>query len=134
MIVENSKLYTSIEIVMANADSTAYPVESLNSSELTGVSSHKRGLKFGVPALLMRNLDAQRMCNGIKLRIREFGSNIIKAAIITGADKGDSVLINSIPVIPNNLPFCFKRLQFPLKLAFTMAINKSQGQTRALIT
>ncbi|XP_055938138.1 uncharacterized protein LOC129968309 [Argiope bruennichi] len=110
MIVGNSKLYTSIETVMANADSTAYPVEFLNFSELTGECLHKLELKFGVPALLMRNLDAQRLCNGTKLHIGELGSNFIKATIITGAAKGESVLIPGISVIPNIFPFCFRRL------------------------
>ncbi|XP_055936789.1 uncharacterized protein LOC129966391 [Argiope bruennichi] len=114
---------------MANDDSTAYSVEFLNSPELTGIFSHKLELKVGVPALLMRNLDAPRLCNDPRLRIRELGSNIIKATIITRAAKGDSVLIPCIPIIPNNLPFCFKVLQFPSKFALKMTINKSQGRT-----
>jgi ATP-dependent DNA helicase PIF1 len=32
-------------------------------------------------------------------------------------------------LIPSNLPFNFRRLQFPVSLAFAMTINKSQGQT-----
>ncbi|XP_055950914.1 uncharacterized protein LOC129985008 [Argiope bruennichi] len=105
------------------------PVEFLNSSDLTGASSHKLELKFGVPALQMRNLDV--LCNDTRLRIRQLCCNIIKATIITGAAKGDRFLIPRIRFIPNILPFCFKKLQFPLKLAFTMTINKSQNQTRA---
>ncbi|XP_036320433.1 ATP-dependent DNA helicase pif1-like [Rhagoletis pomonella] len=128
-LVEESKIYTSIDTVMSSDDSTSYPVEFLNTLELTGVPSHKLELKIGVPVLLMRNLDAPRLCNGTRLCVTETGRNVIKATILTGAAKGDSVLIPRIPIIPNNLPFEFKRLQFPLKLAFTMTINKSQGQT-----
>ena len=29
----------------------------------------------------------------------------------------------------NNLPFVLKRLQFPVRVAFSITINKSQGQT-----
>ena len=32
-------------------------------------------------------------------------------------------------MIPTDLPFDFKRLQFPIRLAFAMTINKSQGQS-----
>lgn len=106
-----------------------YPVEFLNSIELSGVPSHKLELKVGVPVILMRNLDAPRLCNGTRLRITELKRHIVQATIITGGAKGETVLIPRIPIIPTSLPFQFKRLQFPLKVAFSITINKSQGQT-----
>ncbi|GFV57128.1 ATP-dependent DNA helicase [Trichonephila clavipes] len=114
---------------MSSDDTTSYPVEFLNSLDLSGVPSHKLELKVGVPVLLMRNLDAPRLCNGTWLRNTELGRHIVKATVLTGEAKGDNVLIRRIPIIPNNLPFNFKRLQLPLKVAFSMTINKSQGQT-----
>jgi ATP-dependent DNA helicase PIF1 len=32
-------------------------------------------------------------------------------------------------MIPTDMPFEFKHLQFPLRLAFAMTINKEQGQS-----
>ena len=55
--------------------------------------------------------------------------NLIEATILTGCGKGEDVFIPRIPIIPNDLPFEFKRLQFPVRLAFAMTINKAQGQT-----
>ncbi|GBP36689.1 ATP-dependent DNA helicase PIF6 [Eumeta japonica] len=115
--------------VMTSDNTTSYPVEFLNSLELSGVPSHKLELKASVPVLLMRNLDAPRLCNGTRLRVTELGRHIVKATILTGEAKGDNVLTPRIPIIPNNLPFNFKHLQFLLKVAFSMTINESQGQT-----
>ena len=36
-------------------------------------------------------------------------------------------MITKIPQIPSDYPFNFKRLQFPIRLCFSMTINKSQG-------
>lgn len=56
--------------------------------------------------------------------------NVIEARAIESANM-ETVLIPRIPLIPSdtNMPFKFKRKQFPLRLAFSMTINKSQGQT-----
>ncbi|CAK1599108.1 unnamed protein product [Parnassius mnemosyne] len=43
--------------------------------------------------------------------------------------KGENFIIPRIPIIPTDLPFQFKRLQFPIKLSFAMTINKAQEQT-----
>lgn len=49
--------------------------------------------------------------------------------VLTGCGTGDIVLITKISIIPSDLPFRFKRIQFPIKLAFGMTINKAQGET-----
>ncbi|RVE40790.1 hypothetical protein evm_014558 [Chilo suppressalis] len=108
---------------------TSYPTEFPNSLELSGVPSHKLRLKIGVPVLLMRNLEAPRLCNGTRLQIKQLGRNTIRAIIMTGMAKDEEILTPRIPMIPTELPFQFKRIQFPLKPAFAMTINKAQGQT-----
>lgn len=56
-------------------------------------------------------------------------NNVIEVTILNGKYKGENVLLPRIPMIPTETPFEFKRLQFPIRLAFAMTINKAQGQS-----
>ena len=41
--------------------------------------------------------------------------------------KDEEVLIPRIPMVPTDMPFEFKRIHFPIRVAFSMTINISQG-------
>jgi ATP-dependent DNA helicase PIF1 len=41
-------------------------------------------------------------------------------------EEGEDVLLPRIQMIPTDMPFEFKRLQFPVRLAFAMTIKKAQ--------
>ena len=55
--------------------------------------------------------------------------NIIEATILTGPSDGEAVFIHRIPMIPTDLPFQSKRLQFEVQLALVITINKARGQS-----
>lgn len=59
------------------------------------------------------------------------GTRIIEAKILTGQHSGNTVFLPRITIIPSDpgLPFDLKRRQFPIRPAFGITINKSQGQT-----
>ncbi|KAL1364794.1 hypothetical protein AAHE18_03G242700 [Arachis hypogaea] len=61
--------------------------------------------------------------------------NIIGAEIVSGSNIGDKVFIPRMNLIPSDprTPFKFQRRKFPVRLCFAMTINKSQGQTLALL-
>ena len=47
---------------------------------------------------------------------------------LPGPAVGEIALIHRMPMISTDLPFQFKRLQFSIKVSFTITINKAQGQ------
>ncbi|CAH2098240.1 unnamed protein product [Euphydryas editha] len=113
---------------MEEEDATHYPVEFLESLNTPGLPAHKIVLKIGVPIILL-SLCPPKLCNGTRLKITNLQQNIIEAEILTGCGAGDIVFIPRIPLIPDNFPFSFKRVQFPVSLCYAMTINKAQGQT-----
>ncbi|CAH1709408.1 unnamed protein product [Aphis gossypii] len=78
---------------------------------------------------MLRNINQPRLCNGTRLAIKKLLNNVIEATILKEKYKEEDVHIPCIPMIPTDVPFEFKRLQFPLRLAFAMTIKKSQGQS-----
>ena len=72
----------------------------------------------------------------MRLVVRGFERNAIDAEIVIGQHAGRRVFLPRIPICPSDndmFPFKFKRKQFPIRLSFTMTINKAQGQTIPIV-
>ena len=78
---------------------------------------------------MLQNINQPYICNGTWLAVKKLLYNVIKATILKVKYKGEDMLIPSILKVPTTVPFQLKRLQFPMRLAFTMAINKNQCQS-----
>jgi len=65
----------------ANEDLEDYPVEYLNSLDMSGMPPSHLHLKIGVPLLLLRNLDqAQGLCNGTRLRLLKIFNRVLQVS------------------------------------------------------
>ncbi|PAA58354.1 hypothetical protein BOX15_Mlig032255g8, partial [Macrostomum lignano] len=127
-----SRLYLSVDSI-PNDDTAAtnFPPELLNRLDPSGMSHHRLELKVGMPVVMMRNLDPPLLCNGTRLLLRELRDNVLLAEVTTGVYRSRQVFIPRIPQEPSptEVPFVFRRLQFPIRPCFAMTIHKSQGQS-----
>jgi len=143
IIEGESRTYVSDDIVdtQDETERNNFPIEFLNSIQLSGMPAHKLKLKDGTIVMLLRNLNTKKgLCNGTRLVVENMKTNVIKARVLTGSAKGEKVLIPRIDITTSDgefpfkmrrrLPFLFPRGPwFSLKPSFAMTINKSQGQT-----
>ncbi|XP_070517882.1 ATP-dependent DNA helicase pif1-like [Cardiocondyla obscurior] len=105
--------------------------EYLNTLSPISLPPYELRLKKNCIVMLIRNLSINEgLCNGTRLIIKKMENHLLKCQILTGNKTGDIVFINRITLYcENEFPFAFKKRQFPIKIAFAMTINKSQGQT-----
>jgi hypothetical protein len=112
------------------------PLELLNSFSFPGMPLHVTTLTVGAPIILLRNLNpSMGLCNGTRLIITQLGDRLLEAVIITGDNRGDRVFTPRLALDHEDKSMAMKmrRLQFPVKLAFALTINKSQGQSLDIV-
>ena len=120
----DSHQYLSADRADSEEDVVTYPMEFLNSLDLPGMPAHILTLKVGSPVIVLRSIQPPKVTNGTRCVIQKLGNNVIEAKIATGRHKDEVILLPRIPFVPTDLPFRFRRLQFPIKPCFAMTINK----------
>jgi hypothetical protein len=113
-----------------------YPIEYLYKQTPNGLPAHSLHLKEGAVLILLRNIRVKDgLCNGTRLRFLELDKNnrfLLKCRILTGPNAGQIEFIPRMDLDSSpstGFPFVLRRRQFPVRLAYAMTINKSQGQT-----
>ena len=114
-------------------DLQRYNTEYLNTLSPSGLPVHRLFLKEGMPLMLMRNLNPKMgLCNGTRFIFEKVHKkHLLECTIVGGEYNNRRVLIPRITLRPKprEFPFEWSRRQFPVRVAFAMTINKSQGQT-----
>ena len=109
-----------------------YPMEYLNSINSSGIPLAHLRLKVGCPIMILRNLDPSNgLCNGTRATLVKCKRHVLEVKLLTGEFKGRTAFIPRIKLSPPTeaIGFHLVRKQFPIRLAFAMTINKSQGQS-----
>ena len=127
---QEEKTYESIDSVGPDDAEILFSQEFLNNLEFNGIPKHILKLKTNSPIMLLRNMDpADALCNGTRLIIHKLNNHIIECKRINGSNE-ETILIPKFRLSPSeNLGYQFFRKQFPIRVAFAMTVNKSQGQT-----
>ena len=127
---EGGTKFHSADTLENPEDVFRFNTEYLNTLRPNGFPQHTLCLKAGMPLMLLRNINPrQGLCNGTRLIYDKCIDNKLLQCRIVESER--SVLIPRITFIPkiNKYPFEWQRRQFPVRTAFAITINKSQGQT-----
>ena len=125
------RVYKSADSVRESEQRGVFPAEFLNSLSFSGVPPHAMTLQVGCPVILLRNM-AGGLANGTRMIVTKLQAHVIEAAVATGPAAGTRVCLPRLSITPSDvdsMPFTLCRRQFPVRPAFAMTINKSQGQT-----
>jgi PIF1-like helicase/Helicase len=129
------KVYFSADTVIeedGSEEPTIYPAEYLQSIVSGGLPLAHLKLKVGAPVMLLCNISpAQGLCNGSRMIVAQMKQRVIEVRLLGGDHAGQTAFIPRITMSPStdDFPLKLQRRQFPLRLAFAMTINKSQGQS-----
>jgi hypothetical protein len=110
-----------------------YTPEFLNTLEPNGMPPHELRVRPGALMILLRNYAPQKgLCNGTRVVVRGQWRRLLQVQVVTGPAKGRLELLPRIVCDSTGdaeLPFTLRRLQFPVRPAWVISINKGQGQT-----
>jgi len=134
-LLERERTYHSADSLVSedpDVDDGNFPVELINSYTPSGLPPHTLRLKVGAMVLLLRNIDTSNgLCNGSRLVVTRCLENLIEVQVIDGRFAGVTHVLHRYVMVESeyNMAIRIKRVQFPIRLAYALTINKPQGQT-----
>ncbi|XP_074377235.1 uncharacterized protein LOC141718753 [Apium graveolens] len=130
MVPGNSISYFSVDSAekfggMDEDLNVAFPVEYLNSLNVTGMPPHDLKLKVGVVVMLMRNLNQTLgMCNGTRMIVTKCLKFCVECEVICSSFVGTK---HFIPRMDTKMPFKLVRKQMPLQYYVVVSRVTSPG-------
>lgn len=82
--------------------------------------------------MIIRNIMRGKLCNGTRVILVKPERHLLICKIATGAGRGETVYLPRVSLEPSagdSIGLLFSRRQFPVKPAYAITINKSQGQS-----
>ena len=128
-----SRIFWSRDAARNQEEEGQYPPEYWNAVDQPSIAPHRLTLKIGMVVMVIRNMEPPRVCNGTRLKITHIGEKVVVGEILNGQYAGEQYHAHRIKMVSkendHRLPCVFTRLQFPLRPAFALTVNKSQGQS-----
>ncbi|GFY06906.1 ATP-dependent DNA helicase [Trichonephila clavipes] len=124
------QLFKTIDTIVDEKNIVDEVFEFSEYNKNAATHTHNLRMQIGSLVILLRNLNPPRLCNGTCLFIKRITGKLLEANTLTVQFKGEIVsCLPRVSTISPESPIPFKRLRFPIRLVFTMAIDKSQSQT-----
>lgn len=128
----NFRYYHSIDAVAVDTANQGIdvPADVLNSVDVSGLPPHELALKVCSVVIMIRNLDVRNgMVNGQRFLVTKMCDNCIQLMFLSGFRVGQTAFVHRVKLYSDeeDYPVKFSRHQFPLRLAYALSINKSQG-------
>jgi hypothetical protein len=109
--------------------SAVFATDNLQSIESADIPVHALHLIVGMPVMCMQNLDvANGICNGTTMIVERLGANVVWCRVNTRSGQRLQP-IAATKFTYNSNGFKFTRIQLPLRVAFCVTVNRSQGGT-----
>ena len=124
-----ARTYLSSDSILEDDHKELVPNEFLNTIIISGMPDHELCLKIGCPVILLRNLQGgpnNSLRNGTRMIVQKMMDRVLECEVAVGAKRGLRVFLPRIPMHDrsNEFPFTIVRRQFPIRLAFSLTINK----------
>jgi hypothetical protein len=111
-----------------------FSIDNAMSETPNGYPPHNLRLKLGAIVILLKNWSVKDgLCNGTRMIVTALYNHSIKCKILSGRHINKEFLFHRMIFMPRQentaKGYRLIRTQFPFRLAFSMTINKSQGQS-----